>query len=188
MFRWMTLVGLVVVMVGLGMVRAQDSDGENAEVNAPDDGREIYTALSYGEDVFEPGLWLASATEQRSRTTAQWSASDLGAIAFLQYLHFDQDPRDRDGMDDFFDNDWFDITLSNYDSYRKTGVCYGDDLTLHTFDVTASGIDYSMRYWTEWVDEDRIAALFLLFPAVDRAGLDDYAERLYPDLMSCERQ
>ena len=51
---------LVVLLSGALLVsRAQDKPT-----------REIYTVLSYGDSVFEPDKWLASAREEAGRTTA----------------------------------------------------------------------------------------------------------------------
>lgn len=181
MFKRILSLVLLGALLTVGWAIAQD--------DAPPATRPIYTVLAYGDDVFEPEIWLASAVERDDRATATWSASLLSAVAYIEYLYFDADPIDRESMDTYFDNAWFDTVLSSYDSYQKTGVCYGDDVTLHTFDLTLvsmdQSFDYSMRYWTEWLDETRLTTFFLLFPVFDTEGLDIYAERLYPDLPAC---
>jgi hypothetical protein len=143
--------------------------------------------LAYGDDVFEPELWLASATESPDRTTAQWSAATLGGLAYLDYRHFEQELA-PDEVAEYFDDGWFETTFSVYDSWKKVGVCYsGDNLTLHKFNLTLQNTEYAMRYWVEQVSPMRVMALFVLFPSADPTSLDDYAARLYPKLPDCLR-
>lgn len=147
--------------------------------------REIYAALAYGEEVFEPDVWQASATEMELQTTAQWNAPSLGALSFLNYLHF-KDGITLDGMNAFFDKTWFDATFANYEGYRKTGVCYADEITLHKFTLGLRGSDYAMRYWTEMASPTRIAAIYIVVPSNNPEVMDQYAARLFPQLPDCK--
>jgi hypothetical protein len=147
--------------------------------------REIYTALAYGDDVFEPDLWYASATEEETRTQASWTSYDLSAVAFLDYLHF-PDGIAPEELGEFFDKDWFNGTLANYEAWEQQAVCRAGELTLYEFEVDSEGSLYRMRYWIQPVSRERVAALFLVFPVDDPASMDDYATRLFPELVSCE--
>lgn len=197
--KWIVLLLLLALAV---IVQAQDATEEatpeaTAEpvmqeetpeaTAAPDMAqlREIYVALAYGEEVFEPGVWQASATEMELQTTAQWNAPSLGALSFLNYLHF-KDGITLDGMNEFFDKTWFDATFANYESYRKTGVCYADEVTLHKFTLGLRGSDYAMRYWTELVGPTRIAAIYIVVPSNTPEAMDQYAARLFPELPDCK--
>ncbi|MBZ0297996.1 MAG: hypothetical protein K8L99_35915 [Anaerolineae bacterium] len=180
---------VIVLMIGLlglaAVVHAQDTG--TAE-------REIYTVLNYGEDVFEPDLWFTSATESASRTTATWTAKPdsgfAGGLAYADYLHFD-DSYSMDGLDTMFSDDWFDGILANYESYSSTISCGEmDSLRLYEFAVVSNDENYIMRYWVEPASEDRVMAMFLVFPAKDveaRRMMEDYARRLFPDLPACPR-
>jgi hypothetical protein len=159
------------------MVTAQQSQTEQ---------REIYTALAYGEEVFEPDIWLASAAERADRTVAQWDAADLNAVAYVEYLHF-TDGIERDAVDDFFNDEWFKVTLVNYESWERSATCTIGLTHLDEFAVKFEGKPYTMRYWTQSVSETRVLALSLVFPAEDQESLDMYAKRLFPDAADCPR-
>ncbi len=156
--------------------------------------REIYTVLAFGEDVFEPELWYTSAAESAGRTTATWSARPesgfYGAIAYADYLHFDNG-YSTDGLALLFDDSWFDGVLANYDGYSNSTACETDDgLMLFEFAVNSDGAAYTMRYWVEEVTETRVMAMFIVFPARDvtaRQLLEAYSGVLYPDLPICPR-
>jgi hypothetical protein len=159
-------------------------------INAQDDlfleEREIYTALSYGDEVFEPELWLASATESEVATTATWSSPSLGAVSYLDYRHYDEGTTTEE-IDALFDNTWFEAVFANYATWQKTAVCYDGDVTLHEFDLTNGDILYNMRYWVEPVEDfTRVRAHFIVFPNSYLPELDEYSERLFPDLPACE--
>jgi hypothetical protein len=148
--------------------------------------REIYTVLAYGDDVFEPEVWLVSAaSEQASRTTAQWTADSMQAVAYVDYLHFDEGATAK-AIHDYFDEDGWEVILSNYEEFEQTNRCSLDDLDLYEYDVTFEGEPYLMRYWIEKVSDSRVAAANLVFREDDVALMDEYAARFFPDLISCE--
>lgn len=171
------LILIVVMCGGVMLISAQDDVFEE---------REIYTVLAYGDDVFEPDLWLASANESTVTTTATWSAPTLGAVSYLDYRHFD-DGTTTDEITALFDNTLFEATFANYATWRKTAVCYDGDVTLHEFELTNSDIFYNMRYWVEPTEDfTRVRAHFIVFPNSFAPELDEYSERLFPDLSACE--
>jgi hypothetical protein len=173
-------IGLLLVVLSMlfVVVRAQDT----TEEALPE--REIYTALSYGDDVFEPDIWYASASEEGSRTRATWRADGLGGVAFLDYLHFDEGILFSQ-IDAVFDDGWFNATLANYSVWRENTRCDLGDLRLIEFSLQTNNIKYEMRYWLEIVNDYRVLSMFIVFPAADKANLDDYADRLFPELSSC---
>lgn len=171
------LVALIVIFNAALLARAQDE-------KPPE--REIYTVLAVGDDVFEPDIWFASATETVGMTTAQWNAPSISALSYLIYRHFDEGIKPED-VASYFDNAWFEAAFANYESWKKVGVCYDGDLTLNKFNLKLYDTDFAMRYWVEPVSDTRVKAIFIVFPSADVAGLDDYAARLYPDLPDCVR-
>lgn len=154
---------------------------------AQNDQREIYTALAYGETAFEPETWLASAAELGTRTTATWRNDSEGALAYLDYLHYDEgfDPED---MDDVFGPRWFDVTLANYEGWRELRRCqFEDELRLHEFSLQFNNLKYTMRYWIQPVEDNtRVLTLFVLYPTDQFERLNEYAERLFPGAAACE--
>lgn len=171
------LVVLVVLVCSVALIQAQDRE-------EPEE-REIYTALAYGDDVFEPELWLASATESEVTTTVTWSTTAYGALSYLDYRHYD-DGITADEITTVFDNTWFESVFANYSSWRKVAVCYDEDVTLHEFELTSGESQYNMRYWVEPAEDfTRVRAQFVVFPNSYLPELDEYSERLFPDLPAC---
>jgi hypothetical protein len=151
---------------------------------APTGQHEIYTALAYGDSVFEPGIWLASAQEQSDRTTATWIADEYGAVGHVEYLHFDNGvPADLEG---FFNNDWFTAVLQDYGNWRKLLTCHFDTVTLYLLKGSYNGKTYNIRYWTQLVNDTRVTTVFLGVPDDHADLMSRYAERLFPDAPDCQ--
>jgi len=148
--------------------------------------REIYTVLHYGDAVFEPDVWLASAGEEDIRSNATWRADSLGAVAFATYLHFD-DGVPADVMTSFFNDDWFKTTFTNYTGYHELEHCDAQGMTLYEFSVLVNDAKYMMRYWIQPINDTRILAFFIVLPTTDEKSLDKYAALLYPDFASCKQ-
>jgi len=176
MLKRIVLVLLMLAAVWVG-VAAQD------EANF-DTKREIYTALSYGDEVFEPDIWYASASEEPSRTRATWRADSIGGIAYLDYIHFDEGIAFSQ-LEEVFNVGWFNATLSNYSVWRENTRCELGEMLLIEFSLQTNSIKYDMRYWIEVASDYRVRTMFVVFPADDADNLDDYAERLFPDILSC---
>jgi hypothetical protein len=147
--------------------------------------REIYTALAYGDDVFEMEMWRVSAAEQELRTTATWESASLGAIAYLEYLHFN-DGISYDELGEFFNEAWFEGSLANYGAWEQLASCEFDQTRLYQFSVTSNNMSYRMDYWVKPASETRVEALFTVFPADNRLMMIAYADRLHPELPTCE--
>ena len=184
------LLALLVPMTG---VLAQDEEA------FPE--REIITVLDLGSEVFEPDLWLASAAETSTSTTATWQStfeSGFSALSYINYLHFDGGYT-LEGLEDFFNNDWFEQTFINWEDLRQTDLCFDDDVTLYEFtlayrDSNDNVTNYTMRYWTEPLTETRVLTWYVAIATTYAQGgtipdaleqLDDYSARMYPDLPGC---
>lgn len=192
--RKLILLALLLV-AAFGMVKAQDEE--------PMAERELITVLNFGAEVFEPDLWLASGSETITNTTAAWQStyeSGFSALSFANYLHFDTGYT-LDGLDAFFNDDWFAQTFISWEEVEKTNVCFDDDLTLHEFTLAFRDSEdnltyYALRYWVEPVSETRVLAWHVAFATTFSDGtpnpdgydqLDEYSERMYPDLPGCGR-
>lgn len=180
MFRYFALIGLLVVLMSATVLQAQDSTVPQSPA-----AREIYTVLAYGDDVFEPDTWLASAREEPTRTTAEWRNDAIGGLAYLDYIHFDT-PILETQLSDSFGPAWFDAVLFNYDEWRELATCTVDGIVIHEFSLLENNLKYTMRYWIQWVSENRVMALFVIFPTADLENLATYSERLFPNAVTCE--
>ena len=177
---WKRVVLVMVVLCAVFVVvRAQDEATDESET-----AREIYTALGYGDGVFEPDIWYASASEEPSHTQATWRADGIGGLAYLDYIHFDEGVAFSQ-LDAVFNDGWFNATLSNYRVWRENTRCDLGDLRLIEFNLQTNNIKYAMRYWIEIVNDTRVLTLFVVFPADDETDLNTYSESLFPELSSC---
>jgi len=170
----------VVLLCGLSVIGlAQDDEGSETPP------REIYTVLGFGDSAFETDVWRASATEEIGRTSATWSGDEFGALAFLEYLHT-ADTLTPEIFPEYFDLDWFEVTLGNYDTWQETETCTAEDgSVIYDFDVTNNDIDYVMRYWIIEDRPQRVIAAFLVFPTENLDVFEQYAERFMPDYANC---
>ena len=181
MLQRLLLLGLSLFAL-LNVVSAQEVTPE--PVPSPTPVREIYTVLGYGDGVFESDLWLASAEETPNRTRATWRSDQVGGVAFADYLHFG-DGVTREQFDTLFGTDWFNATLANFAVWREETRCDLGNLRLIQFALQIADTRYSMRYWIEWVNDNRVMTLYVVVPEGFASLLDTYGARLYPDLASC---
>lgn len=182
----------IVLVTAFGAAAAQEGFEE----------RELVTVLNMGADVFEPDLWLASGSETITGTTVSWQStfeSGFSGLSFANYLHFDTGYT-LDGLDTFFNDDWFAQTFVSWEEVEKTNVCFDDDLTLHEFTLAFRDTEdnltyYALRYWVEPVSETRVMAWHIAFATTYSDGtpntegeamLDEYSQRMYPDLPGCD--
>ena len=135
--------------------------------------------------IFEPSLWAMQNDVGDGRTTITWRADKLGAVAYLEYLHWDCGVSSAQ-IDQYFSPQSFEAIWSNYTSYAQTAFCQHNDLRLFEFDATFNGNDYKIRYWVEPVTPTRVADFALTFPADQQAKMAQYAGHLFPDLPSCD--
>lgn len=148
--------------------------------------REIFIALVLGDPIFTPPLWRAAAEERPDRTVASWRADDIGALAFLEYLHISAETKTEE-IRGLFDEAWFASVFGNYTNVETTAACgLEDDVYLWEFKAAANEIQYSIRYWVQRINDTRLMAIFIAFPAVDAANLDTYSTLLFPLIATCE--
>jgi hypothetical protein len=170
----------ILLVFGLLVVGIQ---GARSQGNLP--RREIYVALAYGDAIFEPETWRASAREESAKTIALWESDEHGAIGYLEYLHFEGGLSEEIIKDTFNDN-WFEISFENYASWEEVAECQFDGTTLFEFDMLNNDIQYRMRYWIRAETETRAITFFLVFPTAQMEALDEYSARFDPVGTACE--
>jgi hypothetical protein len=135
--------------------------------------------------VFEPALWTAQSDVNDQRTTTTWHSDKLGAVAYLEYLHFDCGVS-QEQIDQYFTPETFQTIMSSYSSYQMTSECRHNGLRLFEFDASFNDTNYHVLYWIEQVTPTRVADITLTFPVSQQAKLSEYAGRLFPDLPTCQ--
>lgn len=146
--------------------------------------REIYVALAFGDPVFPPADWLASAAERADRTTATWVANEYGALGHAEYLHFGGG-YEAGQLDQFFDEGWFAVTLKDYDEWEQSAACTAGGMLLHEFQLVINDQPYLMRYWIQPVSPTRILTMQIVFPASQTNLLDRYSQLFAPLAWRC---
>lgn len=146
--------------------------------------REIYVALGFGDPVFEPEVWRASAAEQDDRTTAAWQSAEYGALGHAELLHFDGGYTPA-SLNAYFDADWFDVIFKDYDEWELTGHCTYDDVIVHEFALESDSARYLMRYWVQPITPTRVLAFHLVFPAASEGLLEAYSRLFAPLAYRC---
>lgn len=152
----------------------------------PSTAADLDIALSYGVDVFPSGMWAMTFNEspQTARSTAEWRSNELGALAYLEVIHYDCGYTIA-SIDAYTSAENLAILLEDYDAWEQTDACKVGDTRLHEFDVLVNDLDYRIRYWIEPVNPTRIVTLLLAFPAGDLSNMGRYANLLFPDIPSC---
>jgi hypothetical protein len=180
-FRGLSLLLVIVLLAAVPAV------AQTATPAAPAPSlREIYIALSMGDPVFEPEVWLASAAERDDRTTATWISAQDGALGYAEYLHFDEGYEPAN-LSAFFDDEWFAVSFKEYDDWERAARCTVGDVLLHEFRLTKSDQPYVMRYWIQPVTPTRVLTLHMVFPDDRVALLDEYSQRYAPLAWRCPR-
>jgi hypothetical protein len=135
-------------------------------------------------NIFEPALWTSQGGLEDLRTTTTWRSDKLGAVAYLEFLHFDCGVS-ADQIDAYFSPESFQTIFSNYTSYQQTASCEHNGIRLFQFDAVSNDANYRVLYWVKQISPTRVADLMLTFPADQQAKLAQYAGRLFPNLPTC---
>jgi hypothetical protein len=137
------------------------------------------------DDAFYPYVMSMEVSRQQTKDTATWRMDSFGAVAYMEYLHFDCGVSEEQ-IDRYYSPPGFDVLLSNYDSHEQRAACDLDGLRLYEFDARLYGGDYSILYWVEKISSTRVVGLQLTFPASGQEQQARFAAALYPSLPACE--
>ena len=175
--RKLALLVVIVLVAGLGVVayqRLQSGGTCSTTISAAED---MQKALFY-KTAFEPATWQQDALDHGDSISARWW-DDTG-MGHLDYLRYNCGLT-RANLDNYA----FNISLGGYESWERTAQCEKAGTVLHEFNVKYTGQDYRTRFWLKPVNDTRLAAFQLTFPATRLADMDTYAQRLFPDLATC---
>jgi hypothetical protein len=174
-----TRVALSIVMVLLigviGVIVYRNQGGTcSTSIPAADD---MQQALKY-RAAFAPAAWQEDSLDHGDSISARWwDSTGMGHLDYLRY----NCGLTRANLDNYA----FNISLGGYENWERTAQCEKGNLILHEFKVKYTGQDYRTRFWLESVNDTRLAAFQLTFPATRLSNMDTFAQRLYPDLPTC---
>lgn len=143
--------------------------------------------LTIGQDLFSKPEWVKSYTVEPYKVSLTRQNNAQSAIAYGEYLIYTCG-YGQANLDEYFSDANFAIVFANYDSYTQTNFCEEGSLALYEYDLVFEGAPYLSRYWVKQQSDTRLLVLMLVFPENNRALLDSYATRLFPDLSSCGGQ
>ena len=147
---------------------------------------DIDTALSYTGDLFGELEWQRTYTVSDGRVAVTWFSDTLGSVAYLEALIFPCSYEELD-LDDFFNEENWQVIFENYESYEHVAECRTDDgLRLYQFKAVEQGYDYDIKYWVENDTDTRVLGVMIVFPVESTSLMDDYSSELFPDLTSCK--
>jgi hypothetical protein len=121
---------------------------------------------------------------QMAKTVGTWLNTDLGAVAYMELLHYDCG-LPPNVVDQYFSPEAQAISLSNYDSYELVSYCTRAETTLYVFETSDNGADYETRYWFQLVEPSRVIMLLLTTPVSRSAEVAPMLEELFPALPNC---
>ena len=146
---------------------------------------DIDRALSFTGELFSAPEWARSYTVADGRVSVVWANDPLGVVAYVETLIFPCGYEEPD-LNNFFNDDNWGIIFANYDSFETVSACKIDEgLRLYEFEAVTAGFDFNIRYWAQNDTDNRVVGAMIVFPADSQALMDEYSERLFPELISC---
>jgi hypothetical protein len=192
-FRWMLLCMLVISVLGCRMAFPPGTPtpppqptlvpGECGSPEPTD--ADVTYALSLGKGLFDEGDWERSYSVSHQRVSVTWTSVQNNAVVFADYLIFECGFED-DILTSYFNDELFQVILSNYDSYRLADTCSEQGVKLWEFDANDQGRDYSFWFWAQPQPPTRVLSIVLVFPADQPALLAQYAGKFFPQLPACK--
>ena len=152
---------------------------------SPSADADIAAALAFTGDTFAAPTWTDQVSSDSTKTTVTWTASSLGAVAYLEYLHYDCGYTQKQ-IDEYYGAASWATIFSNYDTYEKVAECRYENTRLYEYNASLNGTDYVVHYWVKPATDTRVAGLMLVIPADQVATMAQYAGELFPKLPTCQ--
>jgi len=147
--------------------------------------KDIDRALAYTGDVFSAPDWEQSYSVSGTTVAVTWQNITQGAVVYLEALIFPCSYEEPDLNNYYSDENWKAL-FQNYESYAPIAECKMDTgLRLYQFKTQNQGIEYEIRYWVENDSDTRVISTMIVFPIGPESPMDDYSQRLFPDLPNC---
>jgi hypothetical protein len=145
---------------------------------------DIDRTLGFTGDIFSD--WQASNALDENRVSVSWTSIDLGAAAYIETLIFPCGYEDLD-LDKYFNDEYWNSFFAVYQSHELLGsMCQTNDgLRLYEFSLDNQGYPYLARYWAKNDTDHRVITFMLAFPVSSSNVLDEYTQKLFPQLPNC---
>jgi len=184
---------LILLAVSLIILPAACSSTEPQQEEGPTDScglveptdAEVQHALSYGKAAFTPKDWIKRYAVEPYKVSVTRKNDAEGAVAYTEYLIFNCGYGQAE-MNDYFNDEGFDIIFNDYESHTLAGFCKEKSLALYEFDLVEEGSPYIARYWVYQEDDHHILVMMLVFPQTSLAKLDQFSQKIFPELSICK--
>jgi hypothetical protein len=146
---------------------------------------DIQKMLSFGKESFTSNDWQKSYTVEPYKISLTRRNDAIQAIAQSDYFIFTCGYGQTE-MGNTFNDANFNLIFSNYESHALSKFCEIKNLALYEYDLTLNGQPFKARYWVKQDTDTRILAYELVFPQTGAATLNEYSQKIFPDLSACK--
>lgn len=147
--------------------------------------KEVKRVMSIGKDPFASTDWVKSYTVEPYKVSLTRRNNAEGALFIADYLMFNCGYGQED-LDNLFSAEAFDVMLADYESHTLLNFCEKTGLSLYEYDLLFKGTEFLARFWVKQESDTRLLTVQLVFPKASLALLDEYSNKLYPELTSCQ--
>lgn len=144
--------------------------------------------LDLHTDVLDEDDWDLSVSydELDYRIRVSRFPVDTTGLVSINYLIYDCG-YDIDDLEDYYDEDYFELFLETYTEAERTDECTDGGLMLYEYELEFEGDDYIGRFWVVEYSRTRVYDVLVTFLADEEDRLDEVSEDLFPELSSCAR-
>lgn len=185
-----TLVLAAVLLAGLLSGCGSAPGADTAEGPRDDCGlyepsaADVEKMLTFGLDAFNSNDWVKSYSVEPYKITLTRRNDTAQAIAYSEYLIFTCGYTQED-MNNYFNDEGFGIIFADYESYALGNFCEKSGVSLYEYDLVDEGTPFKARYWVKQDTDTRILVYMLVFPEATPGVLDEYSQKIFPNMASC---
>jgi hypothetical protein len=145
---------------------------------------DVEKTLSFGKSAFASEDWVKTYTVEPYKISLSRNNDVEGAVAYTEYLIYTCG-YGQEEMNNYFNDEGFNIIFEGYESHTIAQFCEIKTLSLYKFDLIDEGLGYTANYWVKQEDDNHILVMMLVFPQESTALLDEYSQKIFPELTVC---
>ena len=146
---------------------------------------DVQHILTFGREAFASADWVRSYTVEPYRVSIAHHNDAAGAVAQIDYNIYTCGYTQTD-LDNYFSDQNISETFAGYESHTLAHFCEKKNLALYQYDLVFNGAEYSANLWVKQESDTRLFTTRLVFPKSSPALLEEYSQKLFPDLTMCK--
>ena len=146
---------------------------------------DVQKMLSFGREAFTSTDWQKTYTVAPYKITLTRTDAVEQALAYSEYLIYTCGYGQPE-MDKYFNDEGFNVIFADYESHTLSNFCEIKNLALYEYDLVDNSQPFKARYWVKQDNDTRILVYMLVFPQTSSATLDEYSQKIFPDLAVCK--